>query len=488
MQKSPDWEVLMNRRNFIKMSALISAYGSLGCMTPEPKKWNFLFILVDDLGWADPGCYGSRFYETPHIDRLAHSGMRFTDAYASCPVCSPTRASILTGQYPVRLNITDWIPGHDPKNRKLLGPQDLHQLPLEKITIAEILKAQGYRTFFAGKWHLGDQDFYPTDQGFDKNVGGYQKGGPAGGYYTPYHNPQLPDGPAGEYLTDRLTDETCRFIKKSKDTPFWAYLSFYTVHTPIQACERWVRKYKNKRKQIGIKNPERIPEHDAFTNSRQSNAEYASMVAAMDENVGRLLKTIKSLNLEKDTAIFFTSDNGGLSTLPARRTASTSNLPLRAGKGWLYEGGIRVPLCIRVPGVTTPGQICHVPVVSMDFFPTILDLLNLKMNETDKIDGQSLLPLLRGQTALSRDAIFWHYPHYHGSRWSPGAAVRAGKWKLIEFYDREKTELYNLADDPGEKQNLANQYPDRVKALAARLHDWQNVTGAQMPVVNPDYP
>jgi len=455
------------------------------------EKRSFLFILVDDLGWRDLGCYGSTFYETPRVDRLAATGMRFTDAYAACPVCSPTRASILTGKYPARVGITDWIPGLDPKNRKLLGTRDLHQLPLEEVTIAEVLREAGYATFFAGKWHLGGEGFLPEDQGFDINKGGHERGSPPGGYYTPYRNPRLRDGPPGEYLTDRLADESIRFlkehVKRGGKKPFLLYLSFYTVHTPIQACKRHLEKFREKARNMpDAPGPEFIRERRGWTKQRQDFPEFATMVHAMDENVGRLLDELEELGLSESTVVIFLSDNGGLSTL-GRRWAPTSNVPLRAGKGWCYEGGIRVPLIISAPGVTRPGSLCRAPVTSTDLYPTLLELAGLPLRPAQHADGLSLVPLLQGGASLEREAIFWHYPHYHGSTWTPGAALRGGDWKLIEFFEEEKVELYNLKNDIGEREELSEKYPQKKEELLQMLRAWQKRIGAKFPVKNPNF-
>ncbi len=448
---------------------------------------NFVFILVDDLGWKDLGCYGSTFYETPNLDRFAKSGMRFTDAYAACPVCSPTRAAIMTGKYPARLGITDWIPGRRPKNMKLVGPPILNELPLAEVTIAEQLKGAGYRTFFAGKWHLGGKGYWPNQQGFDINKGGHSRGSPPGGYYVPYKNPALEDGPEGEYLTDRLTNESIHFLDGVGSKPFLLYLSFYTVHTPIQACKRHIARFEAKAAALPKPTgPEQVPEGDGFTKTRQDDPAYASMIYAMDENVGRLLAKLDELGLDDNTMVFFTSDNGGLSTL-FRRGRPTSNLPLRAGKGWAYEGGLRVPLIVRCPGVTAPGSVSHATVISTDFYPTMLELAGLPLDPRRHPDGLSLVPLLGRSGSLGREAIFWHYPHYHGSAWKPGAALRAGDWKLIEFYEDRHVELYNLKSDLGERHDLAEKMPQKAAELTRLLHDWQRAVGAKMPVPNPNY-
>jgi arylsulfatase A-like enzyme len=479
----------MNRRHLLitaATGAIICWAGSTLFAKPQNKP-NFLFILVDDLGWSDLGCYGSQFYETPNLDRFALSAVRFTDAYASCPVCSPTRASIMTGKYPARLNITDWIPGSHTKKRKLLTPDDIHQLPHEEVTIAERLKEAGYKTFFAGKWHLGDEGFFPEDQGFDINRGGHHRGSPPGGYYSPYRNPKLSNGPKGEYLTDRLTNESIAFLEKNKDNNFLLYLSFYTVHTPIQPCKRHHDRFEDKAKEMyGDSKSPYVQERNGWTKLRQDNTGFASMVHAMDENVGRLLDTLSELGLDKDTVVIFTSDNGGLATKP-REGTPTSNTPLRASKGWCYEGGIRVPTMIRVPGVTRPGTTCAVPVTSTDYYPTMLELADLPLNPQQHADGASLLPLLKGGSTLNRKNVFWHYPHYHGSTWAPGAAMRQGDWKLVEFYEEGIAELYNVTLDIGEKQELSARYPEKKQQLRQALRDWQKKINAQMPRPNPNY-
>jgi len=457
------------------------------CHEIEKKPPNFVFILVDDLGWTDLGCYGSDFHETPNIDRLASESMLFTNAYAACPVCSPTRAAIMTGKYPSRLNITDWIPGDDPKNRELMGTMDQNELALKEITLAEALKQDGYNTFFAGKWHLGDEGFFPEDQGFDINQGGYHRGSPPGGYYVPYKNPKLGDGPKGEYLTDRLTQESIRFMEENKDHPFLLYLSFYTVHTPIQANTDYIEKYRDKLIEMGDSLAERLPEHKAFTTQQQLNADYASMVHALDINIGRLLGAIDDLDISDNTVIIFTSDNGGLTTITNPNwTAPTSVKPLRAGKGWCYEGGIRVPLIIKTPEMNT-SLICAEPVISMDFYPSILELAGISPLPDQHIDGTSLSPLLHGTKKLEREDIFWHYPHYHTSGWTPGAAIRSGKWKLIEFYELNKTELYDLETDPGENNNLADISPEKVNELSNKLFQLQQNTGAKFPTKNENF-
>jgi arylsulfatase A-like enzyme len=452
---------------------------SISCSTK--KQPNFVFILVDDLGWADVECNNPEsFYETPNIDRLAENGIRFTNAYSANPVCSPTRAAIMTGKHPNRVNITDWIPGDDPKNRPLLGPQDRNELALEEITIAEKLKEKGYKTGFIGKWHLGDEGFFPENQGFDINIGGHEKGSPPGGYYSPYKNPKLTDGPEGEYLTDRLTSESIQFITENKENPFFLYLAYYTVHTPIQAAKKHIEKYELKREQLGLDSVPHQSEGEGWTKLIQEDAAYASMVAAMDENVGRIADALKQQNLDKNTWIIFTSDNGGLSTL-RRKNAPTNNGPLRAGKGWCYEGGIRVPLIIVGPGVSEKGKESEQPAVSMDFFTTILNIAGV---QHEKNEGENLLPVLVENKRLNRDELFWHFPHYHGSGWKPGSALRKGDWKLVVHYEENKTELFNLAEDPGETINLSETNREKCTELQKILDKKLSETNAKFPVLN----
>ena len=469
--------------SFIAVAAVLSSAGLQTSHAANVK--NVVFILVDDLGWADLTCYGSKFHKTPNLDRLAASGMRFTDAYAACPVCSPTRAAIMTGQHPARVGITDWIPGQSPRNRKLLSNVDLDALPLKQVTLAEALGKHGFKTFFAGKWHLGSDGALPQDQGFAINKGGHHKGSPPGGYYAPYKNPQLKNGPKGEYLPDRLTNESIDFLKSIQDERFLLYLSFYTVHTPIQADKQSVAEFQAAAGELG-KSPPPKQERNGLTRMRQDRADYASMVAGMDRNVGRLLDALEERDLADSTAIFFTSDNGGLSTL-ARRNAPTCNLPLRAGKGWCYEGGIRVPLIVRVPGVTEPGSTSHQPVTSMDFYPTILEMLGLAAMPEQHTDGSSLIEVLSGKSQLDRTDLHWHYPHYHGSTWTPGAAIRSGNWKLIEFYETDEVELFDLSNDPGEQRDLSKTNSGKTRELQGRLKRWQTQVGAALPRKNPNY-
>jgi len=485
-----------SRRDFLKTLGLGAAGMLLGCSSVKSvstkKQPNFVFFLVDDLGWTDLGCFGTSFYETPNIDKLCASGMKFTNAYAACPVCSPTRASILTGKYPQRVGITDYINsrgGNQPENwrrkTKLLPAAYKDRLAHQEVTIAEAMKEAGYATFFAGKWHLGPEGFWPENQGFDVNKGGIERGGPYGGkrYFSPYGNPRLEDGPDGEHLPDRLASETVKFIKAQQDKPFLAYLSFYSVHTPLMARPDLKKKYQAKAKTLQSAGPTWGQEGSRKVRLVQDHAVYAGMVEAMDQAVGKVLDALERLQLANDTVVFFMSDNGGLSTSEGH---PTSNLPLRAGKGWLYEGGIREPMIIRAPGTTKPGSICAEPVISTDFYPTILELGSLPLKPDQHLDGVSLVPLLK-KHSLAQRPLFWHYPHYGNQGGSPGGAIRLGDYKLIEFYEDNHVELYNLKNDIGEKNDLSAKLPQKTKELRKKLHAWLKEVDARMPKPKPDY-
>ena len=485
----------MNRRDFLKAASAGAALFACGGASASlgtgraPARPNFVFFLIDDLGWADLGCYGSTFYETPNIDRLAAQGMRFTNAYAACPVCSPTRASIVTGKYPARLGITQWIGGpNEPTPYR-------HYLPLEEVTIAEALKEAGYATGFVGKWHLSTRgedrfQYYPDRQGFDVNIGGDWSGAPPT-YFYPYKkgNRTLESMPAGgqegEYLTDRLTDESLKFLDANKDKPFLLYLSHYAVHTPIESKPALTEKYQDKAKTLPPQDgPHAQPVYGRYkTRMVQDNAAYAGMVQSVDESVGRVMDKLEALGLENNTIVLFMSDNGGLSTVP--REGPTCNLPLRAGKGWLYEGGIREPMLIKWPGTARPGSECDETVTSTDFYPTMLEMAGLPPQPEQHVDGVSLVPLLKGTGTLGREAVYWHYPHYHGSGNRPSGAVRAGDYKLIEWYEDGQVELYNLKDDLSEKRDLAAAEPKQTAALRQMLHTWRDRMNAKMPAGAP---
>ena len=449
---------------------------------------NVVFILIDDLGYADLGCYGSTFYETPRLDKMALEGAKFTSAYASCPVCSPTRASVMTGQWSSRWGITDYIGAPHPKdwkrNTPLLPPPNVDRLPLDAPTLAKAMKSAGYQTFFAGKWHLGPEGWWPENQGFDINRGGIDRGGPYGGnkYFSPYGNPRLEDGPEGEHLPTRLAQETANFISQNSDQPFFAYLSFYSVHTPLMAREDLKEKYQQKKQSLNLTNQwGREGHRDVRLN--QSHAVYAGMVEAMDEAVGIVLDRLEELGLRENTLVIVTSDNGGLSTSEGW---PTSNLPLRAGKGWMYEGGIREPLLIRWPAKVNAGITIDAPVSSPDFYPTLLQAAGVQPDEGQILDGVSLMPLLVGGEIRPR-SLYWHYPHYGNQGGAPSAAIRNGKWKLIEWMEDQRVELFDLSEDIGETNDLADIHFQVADQLKAELNRWQQEVGAQFPTPNPAF-
>ncbi len=475
------------RRFTFALTALLLAltFGTSSAQAAD-KPTNFVFFLVDDLGWTDLGCYGSTFYDTPNVNKLAATGMKFTSAYAACPVCSPTRGSIMTGRYPTRIGITDYIGAAQPnrwrRKTKLLPAPYNPKLDHKETTLAEALKGHGYATFFAGKWHLGSEKFWPEHQGFDVNMGGIDRGGPYGGkkYFSPYGNPRLKDGPPGEHLPDRLAKEAVKFIEQNKDKPFLTYISFYSVHTPLISRDDLKQKYLAKKKKLGL---EAKWGHERARKVRlvQEHAVYAGMVEAMDLAVGKVLNKLDELGIADNTVVIFMSDNGGLSTSEGH---PTSNLPLRAGKGWMYEGGIREPMIVRWPNVTKPGSVCDQYVTSTDFFPTMLDMADLPAMPKAHVDGVSFTRLLKGEP-MDRGPIYWHYPHYGNQGGAPSGAVRDGDWKLIEWYEDGSLELFNLKNDLGEKTNLAKQHSDKAKALHAKLASWRKATGAKMPTVKP---
>ena len=463
---------------------LSAADGHLTSDTSAKKTTNFVFFLVDDLGWTDLGCFGSSFYRTPSIDAFAKTGMQFNAAYAACQVCSPTRASILTGKYPQRVGITDFIstagknqPENWKRKTKFLPAPYADHLALEEVTIAEKLKSAGYATFFAGKWHLGDKGFWPEDQGFDINKGGIDRGGPYGGkkYFSPYGNERLSDGPAGEHLPDRLATETAKFISDNKDKPFLAYLSFYSVHTPLMGRKDLKQEYLDLKSRIRLRGPIWGKEGKRKSRLVQENAVYGAMVTAMDQAVGKVLKAIDDNGLTDNTVVIFMSDNGGLATSEGH---PTSNLPLRAGKGWIYEGGIREPMIVRAPGITKADTKTSQYISSVDFYPTMLELASQSADEREEIDGKSFVPVLKGEK-FNRGPIYWHYPHYGNQGGSPSAAIRKGRWKLIQWLESDRFSLYNIRKDIGEKKDLADKNPEVVAELKAQLTQWQESVGAK---------
>lgn len=486
---------------------LVAEFPAQGIAQPRhhsQKKPNIILILTDDLGWKDLGAYGSTFYETPNIDQLAAEGMTFTDAYASSNVCSPSRASILTGQYPTHTGITDWIPGRQynrgpmPFDELIPAPNDFN-MDTTQVTIAEALKKASYGTFFAGKWHLGmSPSFYPKNQGFDVNKGGWAVGNPwahgMGGYFSPYHNPRLSDGPKGQFLTDRLTTETIGYIKEKakEDGSFFVELAFYAVHQRIQSKKKYIKKFKRKAHQLGLDTLQTFVKDAGWMQGQpgwhervvQSNPVCAGLIYSVDENVGRIMDALKVLGIDDNTIVVFTSDNGGLSTAEG---APTSNYPLRYGKGWNYEGGIRVPLIIKWPGVTKPGSVCHFPVINTDFYPTFMQMAGLPLMPGQHVDGVSLVPLLKGKHSIDQPDLFWHYPHYSNQGGKPGGAIREGNWKLIQFYGDNHIELYNLRWDIEERRNVARTFPAKAAELLKKLNEWKRKTTAKMPIFNPYY-
>jgi len=481
--------------SFLILAPMLLCINSIGLAQKQGKP-NVLFILVDDYGWRDAGAFGSNFYETPNIDRLATSGVKFTNAYTASPVCSPTRASIMTGKYPSKTYNTDWFGAPQPwnyqshwtRNKPLIPAEYEPNMALEEYTMAEAFKDAGYKTFFAGKWHLGEtEEFWPESQGFDINIGGNNRGAPSTGgkYFSPYDNPKMENGPEGEYLPLRLAKETAAFIDQHKKDPFFAYLSFYSVHTPLMTTEELELKYLRKRAKLNLTD-EFEPEYANKNRTTQAHAVYAGMVEAMDTAVGMVLESLERNNLLDNTIIVFFSDNGGLSTAEG---SPTSNLPIRAGKGWLYEGGIRVPLIMSWKGAIPSGVENNTPVISMDFYPTLIELAGLQdsFKGNGEIDGLSLVPVLKGNTtSLSRNALYWHYPHYGNQGGNPGSVIQEDGWKLIYFYEDDRIELYNLKTDIGERKDLALVERDKAVQLNNKLQEWLKSTKASFPTPNPD--
>ena len=455
---------------------------AMACKVEEQPP-NVILVLVDDLGYADLNCYGNDVVETPHINRLASEGVRFTSAYASCTVCSPTRAAVMTGKNPTTLNITDWIPGHQASrggpspNDMFIVPSFNLQLPHEEITIAEMLGSNGYRTASIGKWHLGGEGFLPTEQGFDRNVAGNSKGSPPS-YHYPYLRKGRPDlkitpleiTSDSLYLTDRLTNEAIQFIRSDSDKPFFLYLPYYNVHTPIEGRPDLVSKYE-------AINAER--EGDSIVR----NPQFMAMVHSVDENLGRIMQSLEEENLDRNTVVIFTSDNGGLISREGRHIRISWNYPFRRGKGTLYEGGHRVPAIVRWPGKISQGRISEEMIISTDLFPTIMEIAGISFDH--QVEGVSLLPHLVRSEVIDRETLYWHYPHYH--RGKPGGAIRSGDYKLIEYYETGKLELYNLKEDPGESTDLSSIYPDKASELQSSLDQWRTANGAHMPLPNPEY-
>jgi len=451
-----------------------------GCASKEEKPLNFVFILADDLGLKDLSVEGSKYYESPHIDSIANTGLRFDNGYATCQVCSPSRASIMLGKYPARIGITDWIGAKTGLNWKrndiILPAPNKNHLPHEDISIAEAVKKAGYKTFFAGKWHLGGEGSYPEDHGFDINIGGHHRGSPPGGFFGPYTNPKMEAKKPGESLPIRLGEETAKFIEDHKDQRFFAFLSFYSVHGPIQTTkEKWA-KYQKKATNAGLAESRFIIDRTLPVRQVQDNPIYAGMIESMDDAVGIVLAKLKEHGLDKNTVVIFTSDNGGVSSGDA---FSTSNLPFRGGKGRQWEGGIREPYYVKVPGMSN-GKVSSIPVTGTDFYPTILELAGISPNPKQHADGVSLVPILKGGTIAKRD-LFWHYPHYGNQGGEPSSIIRSGKWKLIHYYEDGRDELYNLENDFVEKNNVISNNKEIAAALKKKLNIFIKNTGAIIP-------
>lgn len=491
----------MKRKFPLLFAAFALLFPSLAPAPAHADAKNVVIFFVDDLGWTDLGCYGSDLYETPHIDALAAEGVRFTDAYAACTVCSPSRAALMTGQYPARLHVTDFIPGHPFENTPLAIPDWTRLLEHRHLTIPEILGPHGYVSAHLGKWHLarrgapgtGDHpnpENHPDAHGFDVNIGGYERGAPetyfwpygrgksleakkGNGLYRTLPHHDIPDEDReGEYLTDRLASEAETLLDRfeAEGSPFFLNFSFYNVHTPLMGRPDLVEKYEA----LLAEDPER----------RHTHPQYAAMVESVDEAVGRVVAKLKETGAWDETLVIFSSDNGGLDPV------ATDNDPIRQGKGSSYEGGVRVPTILRMPGVGEPGSVCHAPVITVDFLPTILDAFGIEAppEVAEVLDGVSLLPLLADPAAdLGREDLFWHYPHYHSQGAHPYSAIRSGRWKLIEFHDRDQPELYDLGSDIHEDRDLAAKRPGIAKKLHARLRNWRESVGAQMPLPNEAY-
>lgn len=515
------------------LSASQAAAAPKAAAPAAPKQPNIVFFLVDDMGWMDIATNGSSLYETPNINRLASEGVRFTQAYSTCHVSSPARATIMTGRYPASINMTDWLPGRENYTfQELLNVEVNQAIPKDEMTMPELLRTVGYKTAIIGKWHLGEGDARPENRGFDMHIpAGYEKGWPQT-YYAPFKLNGF-DGQPGQYLTDALTDEALKYIEANRNNPFYLYFAQYAVHDPIQGRPDLVAKYKAKIDALPLydglpfilegnpddENPltrDQLtdlldkPEYAAFrefydtrtvkVKQRQDNANFAAMVESIDQSLGRVMDKLKELGIEDNTVIIFTSDNGGMSAAnfgsPGRiiqsnqldKAFSTSNLPLRGGKGWLYEGGLRVPLIAKWNGKWQKGVVCDVPVNHTDFFPTLAEIAGAKIPATKIIEGQSLTPLLTGKGTWKDQVLYWHFPHYsnHGLQ-SPGGAIRYGDWKLIEYFERGTVQLFNIKEDIGEQNDLAAKMPEKVAELKKMLHDWRTKVGAKMMEPNPEY-
>jgi arylsulfatase A-like enzyme len=473
----------LKRLVMVLLLVLITHLGA-SAQTTRP---NVLLVVADDLGWRDLGCFGSTFYETPNIDALAARGMKFTASYTA-PVCSPTRASLLTGRYPQRVGVTDYISRRNaagPYQKKANGfltPMCSDRLALEEHTIAEAFNEAGYATFFAGKWHLGPEGFWPENHGFDVNKGGWTAGHPSTGekYFSPYGNPRLSDGPAGEHLDERLARETMSWIEKNRQSgkPFFAELAFYSPHIPLMARHQLVEKYKKKADSLGSDEVQFGQEGARKVRLNQNHAVYAAMIETMDHALGSVIEALAQMKLADNTIVIFTSDNGGVSTSEGW---PTSNVPLRAGKGWLYEGGVRVPSIVVWPGNVKPASACDQPVSATDWYPTILQMAGLELRPKDHVDGVSFKPLLKGDR-FDRGPIYWHYPHFANQGGFAGGALREGDFKLVQNFVSAKVELFDVSRDIGETTNLSQKLPQKTAQMLKSLTAWQKSVNAEFPV------
>ena len=489
----------LNHSTLFRLVSCLCFTAFIGCNdkttnSPEEvktKKPNIVFILADDLGAHDLSFAGSDYYETPNLDGLAKEGIQFSQGYAAAQVCSPSRASILTGQYTPRHGVTDWIGAASGEkwgktnNTKILPPEYSHAIASNSTTIAEALKEGGYKTFFAGKWHLGHESNSPENYGFDINIGGWEVGNPKGGYYAPWNNPKLDYKYEGESLTMRLAQETADFISEHKDGPFFAYLSFYAVHTPLETSKKKWEKYRNKAESQGIKESGFVMERNLPISVVQDNPMYAGLVETMDDAVGVVLERLKELNLDENTIIVFTSDNGGLASSKYGAFATT-NLPLRGGKGYQWEGGIREPYLIKAPMYQKSPGVVDYPVSGIDFYPTLLDVANVEKPKDYTVDGISLVPLLKGESVNKR-ALYWHYPHYGNQGGEPVSIIRKEQWKLIHYWEDRHDELYNLDTDPGESKDLLSENEGVAKEMKDELFTFLESVDAKFPENNASY-
>jgi arylsulfatase A-like enzyme len=459
------------------------------------KKPNIVLILIDDMGWKDLGCYGSNFYETPNIDKLAAEGMIFTNAYSTCPVCSPARASILTGKYPARIGLTNYLGGRS--KGKLIDAPYIDHLPLSEKSIAKVLKENGYNTWHVGKWHLGEEQYYPQRHGFDVSIGGCHLGIALDGYFNPWNIPTIDDNdaPEGTYLTDYLTDKAIELINEKDEKPYFLNMWYYSVHIPIMAKPEKIEYFRRKKERLGLDKIYPFELGANFPTERkqdlvirrrvlQSSANYAAMIHSVDENIGKILTAIVDSGESGNTIVFFTSDNGGLATAEG---SPTCNSPLSEGKGWMYEGGVRDPLIVKWSGVIAENSVCETPITFTDFYPTFLDLAGIDLMPKQHQDGVSILPLLKGEGTINDRCLFWHYPHYGNQGGTPGSSIRKGDYKLIEFFEDDHVELYNLRNDIEEKIEVSKDYPGITETLKKLLIEWRLSIEAKIPEKNPDY-